>query len=321
MKISVIERIKLTSELAKLVKQKNIEKNITVKLKISELIQEIRFKLGLIKITNNTPTATVSGLSNTDSLFNYNEDGVSKKTRQQRNNIAISLVEDILNGRIAINDLTLEQKQQLSLYSGSGGGLKSAEGLKGSAYEYYTPKAIASGMWDLLKESGFTGGVVLDPCAGTGIFSATAPKEGVLMQSVELDTISGTINKAIFNDDNHQVTVSPFETVAVSTDDESVDAVIANVPFGDNRGEYRYLDERYQDEGLDGYFILRSLDKLKAGKLAVFMSSSSVISGKGKEKLRKKIALKADFLGAYRMPNKLFDAAGADVVTDVMVFW
>ncbi|WP_279716492.1 N-6 DNA methylase, partial [Chelonobacter oris] len=251
-------------------------------------------------------------------LFNYNENGIGAKTRQKRNNQAIDLAKKMINGEMSIDDITAEQKILLSQYSGSGGGLTSADGIKGSAYEYYTPKAIAQGMWDLLREQGFDGGEVLDPCAGTGIFSATAP-DGVLIQSVELDQISGTINKAIFNDDNHQVTISPFEIVAASTNDESVDAVIANVPFGDERGSYRLLDNRYQDEGLDGYFILRSLDKLRPGKLAVFMSSTSVISNRGKERLRQRIALKADFLGAYRMPNKLFDTAGADVVTDIMV--
>lgn len=263
-------------------------------------------------------TADLMDKTANEELFNYNEEGVGLRTRQKRNDAAIAIVKQLQSGELKYSDITDDQRKTLSLYSGSGGGVVSADGIKGSAYEYYTPKATAKGMWDLLQSYGFTAGTVLDPCAGTGVFSAVAPKEA-LIQSVELDAVSGTINKALFEGGNKTVSIQPFEEYAKATEDESVDAVIANVPFGDNRGSYKFLDERYQDESLDGYFILRSLDKLKPGRVAVFMSSSAVISNKSKENLRKRIALKAEFIGAYRMPNKLFTTAGADVVTDVMV--
>lgn len=257
--------------------------------------------------------------ANPEELFNYNPEGTTAKQRQASNNAAIEIVQKVQRGELNIEDITPEQKITLSTYSGSGGGLTTAEGTRGSSYEYYTPKPIAQGMWDLLKEMGFNGGTVLDPCAGTGIFSATAPANA-LIESVELDQTSGTINKILFNDDNHKVTISPFEAVAAATDDEIVDAVITNVPFGDNRGGNQFKDSRYQNENLESYFILRSLDKLRPNGLAVFMSGTGIMSGTRYRKIRQQISLKAEFMGAYRLPNKLFEDAGANVVTDVLVF-
>lgn len=256
---------------------------------------------------------------NSEDLFNYNPEGVTVKQRQNANNAAIEIVRKVQVGELAIDDITPEQKIILSTYSGSGGGLTTAEGTRGSSYEYYTPKPVAQGMWDLLKAMGFSGGRVLDPCAGTGIFSATAP-QNALMESIELDKTSGTINRILFNDANHKVTISPFEAVATATEDEIVDAVITNVPFGDNRGGNQFKDSRYQNENLESYFILRSLDKLRPNGLAVFMSGVGIMSGSRYRKVRQQISLKAEFMGAYRLPNKLFEEAGADVVTDVLVF-
>ncbi|MGR6646785.1 NUDIX domain-containing protein [Avibacterium paragallinarum] len=256
---------------------------------------------------------------NPTDLFNYNPEGITQTQRQAANNAAIEIVQKVQRGEMNIDDITQEQKIILSHYSGSGGGLTTAEGTRGSSYEYYTPKPIAQGMWDLLTEMGFSGGKVLDPCAGTGIFSATAP-QNVLMESIELDQTSGTINQILFNDDSHKVTISPFEAVAAATEDEIVDAVITNVPFGDNRGGNQFKDSRYQKENLESYFILRSLDKLRPNGLAVFMSGTGIMTGTRYRKIRHQISLKAEFMGAYRLPNKLFETAGADVVTDVLVF-
>lgn len=282
------------------------------------------YVLNILEITdlNGNPISLEDELQsvvNPEDFFNYNPKGVTKTQRQNANNAAIEIVRKVQTGELSIDDMTPEQKILLSTYSGSGGGLTTAEGTRGSSYEYYTPKPVAQGMWDLLKEMGFNGGRVLDPCAGTGIFSATAP-QNALMESIELDKTSGTINRILFNDDNHKVTISPFEAVATATEDEIVDAVITNVPFGDNRGGNQFKDIRYQNENLESYFILRSLDKLRPNGLAVFMSGTSIMSGTRYRKIRQQISLKAEFMGAYRLPNKLFEDAGADVVTDVLVF-
>lgn len=249
--------------------------------------------------------------------FEFQDIEITPKARQKMNNQAVALMRELENDPKRIP--TPEEKLILSRYTGKGGNLE-VEGVKGSQYEYYTPFPVANAMWDLMKDLGFDGGAVLDPCAGTGIFSAGRP-ENTVMQSVELDEVSGTINAMVNNQQDHNVIISPFEAIAAKTADNSYDAVITNVPFGSKeaRGDNARLDI-YADDDLDTYFVKRSIDKLKHGKLGVFLASTKLMTGASSRKFRQQIALKAELIGAYRLPNKVFHPTGADVVTDIIVF-
>jgi hypothetical protein len=243
--------------------------------------------------------------------------------RKKDNAAAIALLRDIAAGTITADSLDEAQKQALAKYSGTGGNLIGTDGLAGSAYEYYTPKPIADGMWSLLGELGFKGGKVGDPCAGVGIFGATAPAN-VAMESVELNETSGRINQLVNGGPSYNAIVSPFEAVASRTPDEIWDAVISNVPFGGvhDRGSNRKIDPKYQDQPLETYFILRSLEKLRPGGLAAFIVPPRVVSAKSgrEEQLRIAASYMAEFMGAYRLPNSVFGTADADTITDVIVF-
>lgn len=251
----------------------------------------------------------------------------TKTTRQKANNQAFVILDKLDNGEITPADLTDDDKAVLAQYSGNGGALKGRDGKTGSDYEYYTPKALATGMWELAKELGFDGGRVLDPCAGTGVFTATSP-DNVLIDAVELDETSGRINQLLNDGNRSQTTIAPFEKVVNGyddgDDDTGFDLVITNVPFGDNssRGANKLFDTAYQDASLDYYFILRSLEKLKSGGLAVLMTTPATIHGKGAKQieLRQKTSRIAEFMGAYRLPNSMFADTGADVSVDVVVF-
>ncbi|MDO4440579.1 MAG: hypothetical protein Q4B81_00165 [Moraxella sp.] len=171
----------------------------------------------------------------------------SKNARQKANNQAIAILDKLDGGELSTADLTDDDKAVLAKYSGNGGGLVGRDGKKGSDYEYYTPKELALGMWDLAKEMGFDGGRVLDPCAGTGIFTATSPDD-VLIDAVELDETSGRINQLLNDGVRSHTTISPFEKVVNGYDDgddeSGFDLVISNVPFGDNaaRGANKMYD-------------------------------------------------------------------------------
>lgn len=65
----------------------------------------------------------------------------SKSKRQQLNDNAVNILSQIRAGTLEAKDLSEEQKIALAHYSGCGGGLIGSDGKKGSAYEYYTPKA------------------------------------------------------------------------------------------------------------------------------------------------------------------------------------
>ena len=265
-----------------------------------------------------------SAIFNRQGIKPTNRNGnVDVRARQKANDEAVALLNKIQNEGLTRDDLTTEQLETLAKYTGNGGGVVNHEGKKGSQYEYYTPMELASSMWDLAKELGFNGGRVLDPSAGTGVFTSTSPQNAII-DSVELDAVSGGIAKVLNDGARSHTVVSPFEKEAGRIADNSVDMVITNVPFGQNsdRGANKMLDKAYQNESLENYFILRSLEKLKHGGLAVFVTPTNIVSGKQQSniKLRQKASLKAEFLGAYRLPNSMFDETGADVVTDVIAF-
>lgn len=286
-----------------------------------------------IEATEPTPIAAESPLAqksetrkDTSHFYEFDENRKPAQ-RKRENQAAIALLKQVRSGEIDGATLTDEQKGVLAKYSGLGGGKSSAghgeDGQFGSAFEYYTPKPIAEGIWNLAKDLGFEGGKVLDPCAGVGIFGATAPLNCVV-DAVELDKTSGEINKLVNQGTGVSVTVSPFEKVAAVTSDAEYDVCIGNVPFGDNaaRGSNKNLDGKYRKENLQTYFILRSLEKLKPKGLAIFIVPTSIVDNKGakEENLRIQASYMAEFLGAYRLPSKVFNTASTDVITDVIVF-
>lgn len=312
--------LRLTAELGSLVVQYGKLKSsdrVTdqlAMLKLAARVSEIMALLGRAQFSD------VAASADTSSYFEFDEH-IKPSARQRKNKAAMALLRQIDAGQIDAEALSVEQKTVLAGYSGNGGGMTGADGKTGSQYEYYTPKPLAEGVWSLMAEMGFAGGKVLDPAAGTGIFGATSPQHAVI-DAVELDETSGKVNKLVNGSVRNHVTVSAFEAVAANTPDEIYEAVVTNVPFGDNaaRGKEKLKDPRYQSESLEAYFILRSLEKLRPSGLACFITSKAFVSSASEQKLRYKASLKAEFMGAYRLPNKMFDATGADVTTDVIVF-
>ncbi|MBL8473823.1 MAG: DEAD/DEAH box helicase family protein [Rhodocyclaceae bacterium] len=287
------------------------------RLKLVARANQIRVALGATA----APKAAPAPSTQADSLALYpsGEERLTPARRQKDNDAAIALLETI-QSRGPGQEVTEAERAVLAKYTGNGGNLVGASGRKGSPYEYYTPKPIASAAWGVLAELGFSGGKVLDPCAGTGIFGATKPA-GATVDAVELSPISGAINQAL----NGNCTVAPFEEVASRTPEEVYDAVITNVPFGDAamRGGNALKDPLYQSEDLEGYFLMRTMGKLKPGGLAAYICPPRVVSGLGKKEqnVRYQMSLMGEFIGAYRLPNSVFQlATEADTITDLVVF-
>ncbi len=322
---SDLQRLKLAKEASTLITERaslsSTPDDVMRSLKIGKRLRQIAMALGFREaVPEPTPESTPVQRTEPTAEF-YPEEGKRTLAQRQRdNNAAIALLRQIQAGEAPIDD---DARAVLAKYSGNGGGLTGADGLSGSPHEYYTPKPVAQAMWSLLEELGFAGGSVLDPSAGSGIFTATRPASAVMTQ-VELDATSGAINAAINDGPTVSTTISPFEAVAAATPDEIYDAVVTNVPFGNNamRGGNEKKDPRFQNANLQEYFVLRSLQKLKPGGLAAFIVPKSVVSGLGgKEcKLRLNASLLAEFVGAYRLPNSIFTTAAADVTTDLIVF-
>jgi hypothetical protein len=320
MSLSNIERVRLLNQLKSTIVARNESTSPIKKLGLIREVQKLRALLGMVN-QSDTPVA-VQKKRDTSGFYTYTENR-TRGQRQKDNNAAITLLNEFVSGARTTEQITDADRSILAKYSGNGGNLTTADGKKGSAYEYYTPKPIAQGIWSLMQEMGFKGGRVLDPCAGVGIFAATSPPDAV-MDAVELDGISGGINQLINAGIGQSVTISPFEEFAANTPDNTHDAIIANVPFGTNsdRGGNQFKDPLFQKDSLESYFMRRSLTKLKPGGLACFIVPPRVVSGKGgnDQKLRTRLSVLAEFKGAYRLPNKIFGSAHADTIVDVVVF-
>jgi hypothetical protein len=99
-------------------------------------------------------------------------------------------------------DLTRSDIEVLKQYSGKGG---LAEG---SQYEYYTPQHVAEGCWDALAAQGFTGGNVLDPSTGAGMFEATKNRAAIIT-GCDLDATSSRIAQLLHPEE--KIETKPFE--------------------------------------------------------------------------------------------------------------
>ncbi len=333
--LTTLQKLKIDAELAGLVRQRMALqpgvpmfafKVATIAARIVVLLRERGVDLDakareLKAFEGDAPEVLEKPRAPAGHLYEFDESRTHGQ-RKKDNAAAMELLRRIDAGDLAAEALTDDQKRTLAKYSGTGGNLVGADGKQGSAYEYYTPRPIAEGMWSMLAELGFKGGKVLDPCAGVGIFGATAPAN-CAVEAVELNETSGRINQLVNGGPGYNAIVSPFEAVASRTGDELYDAVVSNVPFGGvhDRGSNRKIDQRYQDEPLETYFILRTLEKLKPGGLACFIVPPRVVSAKGgrEEQLRMRASYLAEFMGAYRLPNSVFGSADADTITDVIV--
>ena len=246
------------------------------------------------------------------STTDYGLKKAGKATRTRLNEQCRNILATVTDPKNA--NLTVEQLDVLKQYSGKGGLAENSQ------YEYYTPQYIAEGVWDLMKANGYENGSVLDPCTGAGMFSATKPA-GTMVTGCDLDPVASKVAQILNPTDN--ISTAPFEEMAASTEDNSFDCVIGNIPFGDARGEYKQKDPAFKNEKrIDRYFILRTLDKIRPGGLACFVCPTCIVGSKGKqwENFRRAVSDKAEFLGAHKLPSKTFAKQGTDTVTDVVIF-
>lgn len=180
---------------------------------------------------------------------------------------------------------------------------------------FYTEPYIIKSIYNALENFGFEGGDILDPAMGTGNFFGNLPEkmaENSRLYGVELDSITARIAKQLYPNANIQN--KGYERVKF--EDSKFDVIVGNVPFGN----YSPYDNDYdQDYLIHDYFIVKSLDKLKAGGILAFITSSGTME-KRDETLRRTLYGKANFVGGIRLPNDAFKTAGTQTVTDILFF-
>ncbi|NKM00995.1 DEAD/DEAH box helicase family protein [Rhizobium leguminosarum] len=205
-----------------------------------------------------------------------------------------------------------------------GGSLESAVGegdyaslARCTQYAHFTPEFIVRAIWFGLQRLGWRGGRVLEPGIGTGLFPALMPeafREKAHFTGVELDPVTARIVRLL------QPAARIINSDFARADFGAIyDLAIGNPPFSDRAvrsdRQYRSLGLRLHD-----YFIAKSIDLLKPGALAAFVTSSGTMD-KADATAREHIAKSANLVAAIRLPEGSFRAeAGTDVVVDILFF-
>ena len=181
---------------------------------------------------------------------------------------------------------------------------------------HYTSPTVIKAMYEAVSRMDFVPGNILEPSCGIGNFFGLVP-EGygkANLYGVELDHLTGRIARQLYQ--KADIAISGFEDS--SHPDDFFDLAVGNVPFG----EYKVHDRRYDRQNLliHDYFLTKSLDKLRPGGIAAFITTKGTMDKLG-SKAREELAQKADLLGAIRLPNTAFKAnAGTSVTADILFF-
>lgn len=179
---------------------------------------------------------------------------------------------------------------------------------KRSTYNaFYTSPTVITAMHAALTRLGVPGNAtILEPGCGTGNFMREG--EGRRFIGVELDGISGRVARTLHP--GHDIRIENFRDTRLP--ENSLDAVIGNVPFADVK-----LDYHGQKLSLHDFFFAKSVDSLKPGGVLALVTSHFTLD-KQNAALREHLAGQADFLGAIRLPSDAFKREGTAVVTDIV---
>ncbi|MFC5384649.1 Eco57I restriction-modification methylase domain-containing protein [Aquamicrobium segne] len=184
-------------------------------------------------------------------------------------------------------------------------------------YAHFTPEFIVRAIWAGFQRLGWRGGRVLEPGIGTGLFPALMPERLRAVSHVtgiELDPVTARIARLL--QPRARIVSGDFARTDLPA---SFDLVVGNPPFSDRtvRSDRAYRSMKLV---LHDYFIARSIDLLKPGALAAFVTSSGTMD-KADCSAREHIAKSADLIAAIRLPEGSFRSDdGTDVVVDILFF-
>ena len=184
---------------------------------------------------------------------------------------------------------------------------------------FFTDPVIVGALWSIVGKLGFTGGRIIEPAAGTGMFLAGMPVDIARrseITAVELDKLTGQILQTVFGGLGVTTHISGIEKANVPHG--FYDLAISNVPFGDHR-TLEKSKVGYADWSVHNYFFGKAVDLVRPGGLIVFVTSTGTMDSDTSVH-RKWLNAHAEMLGAIRLPRNAFKKqAGTEVVTDIIV--
>ena len=184
-------------------------------------------------------------------------------------------------------------------------------------YAHFTPEFVVRAIWRALRRMGFSGGRVLEPGCGTGLFFALMPEAletKTTQTGVEMDPITARIAKLLHP--NARIRAEDFTRARIA---ETYDLVVGNPPFSTRTVRADDPAGRLS-LSLHDYFIARSIERLRPGGLGAFVTSRWTMDKAGPT-ARMFLGSMADLVGAVRLPEgAMRAAAGTDVVVDILFF-
>lgn len=181
---------------------------------------------------------------------------------------------------------------------------------------FYTSPEVIKAIWDGVMAMGFTGGKVLEPSCGNGLFLQHQPQHiNCDWTCIELDPISARICSLL--NEGAKVYNVGFENFQSPPD--QYDLVIGNVPFGTTK----LVDPYVSDSAnllIHNFFIVKSLQLVREGGLLVLITSTGTMDTISNELVRNRIYKEAELITAIRLPNTAFRTfSGTEVTSDILV--
>jgi N12 class adenine-specific DNA methylase len=174
--------------------------------------------------------------------------------------------------------------------------------------QFFTPTLIMRALFLGLKHAGVPNDVtVLEPGVGSGRFLGCAPA-GMQCLGIEQDRLSGRIARLLYP--QHEIRIANLQREPL--DPESVEAIIGNVPFSQEKTPYwgRNLS-------LHELCVAKSVDALRPGGVLALVVTHSLLD-RQQAHFRRALDQRAAFLGAIRLPSTAFAAEGTHVVADLL---
>lgn len=179
---------------------------------------------------------------------------------------------------------------------------------------YFTPTQVIDLIYKKLQEFGFKGGEILEPSCGSGKFIGRLPselQENSKVTGVEIDPFTAKISSYLYP--NANILNKGFQKTNA---ENFYDVAIGNVPYA-NITISDLNDPNISNLSIHNYFFLKAIKELRPYGIAAFLTSSFTLDSKNTD-TRLKIAQKANFLGAVRLPNSVFSDSNTSVVSDLI---
>lgn len=186
------------------------------------------------------------------------------------------------------------------------------------------PAGIASAVWELgLSALGRVPHAVLDPAASAGRLQESEPgwlqERDVVRVAVEPDPVFGPL-LACKHGHIWEVRQAPIERAGFLA--PCFDLIIGCIPFGDQSSEDVECDPSLRKRHLQSrrheYLICKSVTLLKPGGIAAVIVHRDLLDREDTT-VREWIFARTELVGAWRLPDAVWESQGGSYVADVLV--